>query len=119
MAVPEFQSLMLPILESIGDGKTHTAAQVRESVIAALSLTKRDLAQQPPNGSKSVFMIRFTWAVTYLAEAGLLARPKRGRYRITPRGRETLAAGVSRITATYLYQCPEFKDFRNRWRKRP
>lgn len=118
MPVPAFESMMLPVLEAVRDGKIHKSLEIRHFVAAALSLTEADLAEMLPS-RKSVFTTRCAWARKYLTEAGLLTRPQHGRFKITRRGLETLRAGVDTITSTYLYQFPEFKEFRNRWRNRP
>ena len=53
------------------------------------------------------------WARTYLKKAGLIESPKRGVFRMTPRGRQTLATNPIRIDAKFLEQWPEFIEFRD------
>jgi restriction system protein len=57
---------------------------------------------------------RLQWARTYLKQAGLLEYPERGAFKITPRGRQVLAAHPREINSALLMQFPEFVDFRKR-----
>lgn len=116
MPVPDFQSAMLPILRELSDGKTRTAPDICNSAAAALGLNDDDLTELLPSGKQTTWDNRSRWAVTYLAQAGLLARPKRAHYQITERGREALAKVPDRLTVKYLEQFPEFQDFKNRSR---
>jgi restriction system protein len=108
MAVPDFQSLMIPVLEACADGITIRAGEVSNRVAKALSLTEADLAELLPSGKAKLFYNRTGWARSYLLKAGLLSQPKHAFYQITDRGRQTLAAGLDRIDIKYLEQFPEF-----------
>jgi len=65
-----------------------------------------------PSGQQGIFKNRTGWARTYLKKAGLLEAPKRGIFKITDRGLQTLRANPSRIDGKYLEQFQEFIDFR-------
>ncbi|MFW5933919.1 MAG: restriction endonuclease [Actinomycetota bacterium] len=71
-----------------------------------------------PSGSRR-FDNRVHWAVTYLVQAGLIHRPKRGVVQITERGREVLAVKPGRIDNDLLDRFPEFVEFKNRTGTRP
>jgi restriction system protein len=111
MAVPDYQSLMIPVLKACADGTTVRASEVSKRVATALSLTESDLAELLPSGKAKLFSNRAGWARTYLLKAGLLSQPKRAFYQITDRGRQPLAAGLDKIDAKYLKQFPEFLAF--------
>ena len=111
MAVPDFQSLMVPVLKACADGTTIKAAEVSHRVATALSLTEADLAELLPSGKGKLFYDRAAWARSYLTHAGLLRQPKRAFYEITDRGRQALAANLDRIDTKYLKQFPEFQVF--------
>ena len=111
MAVPDFQSMMLPILQIVADGESHKAADINATLAAKLDLSESDLAELLPSGRQATFINRSAWAKAYLFKAGLLSRPQRGFYEITGRGREALAADLDRVTLKYLKQFPEFRTF--------
>ena len=94
MAVPDYQSLMLPVLRAIADGQSHRMADVRVTLAEQLGLTDEDRALKIPIGSP-VFDSRVHWAVTYMAQAGLIRRPRQAVVELTARGQEVLAANPS------------------------
>ena len=112
MAVPDFQSFMLPLLRFAADGQEHSLVQARQRLASDLELSVSDLEEILPSGSQTRFSNRLTWAKVYLAQAGLLIASRRGHFRITDRGREVLQAPPSRIDIKYLDQFPEFAEFR-------
>ena len=111
MAVPDFQSLMRPVLVALDDGQVRPGKDIRQDVRTALGLTEDDLAQVLSSG-QTVFYNRIQWASTYLAKAGAVERPVRGQFRITGRGRHLLQTCPHRITIADLRQYPEFEVFR-------
>ncbi len=111
MAVPDFQSFMLPTLRVLSDGRERHRAEVIEAVALALGLTEEDRQEMLPSGRKSRSEDRTSWALIYLKSASLLENPSRGRYRISVRGMEVLGTGVKRIDTAYLMQFPKFAEF--------
>jgi restriction system protein len=111
MGVPDFQSLMRPVLVALIDGETRHGQAVREDVRNALSLTDEDMSAVMKSG-QTVFYNRVQWATTYLSKAGAIERPQRGEFRITDRGRHLLQTCPQRITIADLSQYPEFEEFR-------
>jgi restriction system protein len=79
MAVPDFQTLMLPLLELAGDGQQHTSAETVESLAQRFQLSVDDRGQLLQNGQPR-FNNRVGWATTYLKMAGLLQAVERGRF---------------------------------------
>lgn len=77
MPVPDYQSLMAPVLNVLADGGEHPLAELRAIVVDRLALTEDDLRAKIPSGTP-LFANRLHWAVTYMYQAGLLNRPKRG-----------------------------------------
>jgi restriction system protein len=113
MAVPDFQTLMLPVLKVFADGKERTPAEVRGPIAAEFQLSEADLATLLPSGRQSTFNNRVAWALGYLKQAQLLESPRRSVYRITARGEDALKASPSRIDIAYLDRYPEFVAFRS------
>jgi hypothetical protein len=90
VAVPDYKSLMLPVLRAVADGEPVTTRALREAVAEQLGLSADELAETIPSGREPVFANRVGWATTYLVQAGLLVRPKRAVVTITERGRDVL-----------------------------
>lgn len=112
MAVPDFQTLMRPLLEEYAAGGEQRIADVRAVLATRLGLTEDELAERLPSGLARTFDNRVGWAATYLYRVGLLARPRRSVYTITERGREVLAANPERVDLAVLSEFPEFAEFR-------
>ncbi len=91
MAVPDYQSLMLPLLRFAGEKKDETSTGEAVEVLAKeLGLTDEDLKEMLPSGIQFTFVNRVGWASTYMKKAGLLEATRRGYFRITSRGQELL-----------------------------
>jgi restriction system protein len=113
MAVPDFQSLMVPVLRILASGQEFAPAAVREAAAAEFALSESDLKELLPSGRQTTFANRVAWALAYLKQAGIVESPRRGSYRITERGRGVLATGPDRIDIGFLQQYPEFQAFRS------
>ena len=112
MAVPDFQSLMLPLLRLSADGKEYTMQEAREGLAVVMKLSEDDLQERLPSGRQTTFSNRVAWAKVYLTQAGVLESPKRGRFHISERGRQVLALSPAKIDIKYLEQFEEFQEFR-------
>lgn len=110
MPVPDFQSLMLPVLQVFSDGGDHASREVRDRVAEKLHISDADLAELLPSGTQPAFHNRIHWALWYLQKCGLTERPRRGVHRITDRGREVLAKKPNRVDLRFLAQFPEFRS---------
>jgi len=112
MAVPDYQSLMLPLLRFAGEKKDETSTGEAVDVLAReFDLTDEDLKEMLPSGIQSTFVNRVGWASTYMKKAGLLESTRRGYYRITSRGQELLKKQPKVINVKLLKQYPEFLEF--------
>jgi restriction system protein len=113
VAVPDYQSLMRPLLaQHQGRGELRRP-ELREALATELGLTPENREERLPSGTQATFDNRVNWAVVYLQRAGLLSKPGRGRSGITPRGEEALADSPARIDVAYLERFPEFREFQN------
>ena len=117
MAIPDYQSCMLPLLEFLGDQNEHSLRETIDHLTNHFKLTEEELKQLLPSGQQAVFDNRVAWARTYLKQAGLLEPTRRGYFRITPRGLEVLKQKPEKINVKFLEQFKEFRDFRQRKRK--
>ena len=111
MAVPDFQSLMLPVLSLLGDGIVRRPQQVSDEVAAKLGLAVGDMDELLPSGKQSRYRNRILWALHYLKRATVVASPARGQYVITDRGRALLAEKPSAIGMKTLERYPEYVEF--------
>lgn len=111
MSVPDFQTLMRPLLEEYAAGGERPIADVRAALATRFELTEEELAERLPSGLARTFVNRVGWATTYLYRVGLLSRPRRAVYAITERGREVLTANPARIDLSVLSQFSEFAEF--------
>lgn len=113
MPIPDYQTIMLPLLKLLADGKEYVFKNVIQKLSIQFELTEEDLNQLLPSGQSFIFDNRVGWARTYLKKAGLLASPKRGMIVITPRGIDILSKNPAKIDNTLLKQFPEFLEFQN------
>jgi len=114
MTIPDYQSLMRPVLIALSDGQAHAVREIRDRVAENLQLSTEDLRELVPSGQKPLFHDRVSWALTYLKHAGALDRPKRGIYEITARGQSLLQNHPDRVDNSVLEQFQEFRDFLDR-----
>ena len=113
MAVPDFQSLMLPLLRLAGDGMDHTFKDAVEAIAIEFSLTPEERNELLPSSSRTtLFYNRLAWAKTHMTMAGLLQAPRRGVFCITQRVRELLVSQLARIDMKTLQQFPEYERAR-------
>ena len=114
MAIPDYQTLMLPLLEFLADGKEHVIAEAVESLSDKYQLTPAERQQLLPSGQQTVIRNRIGWARTYMKQAGLIDQVRRGYFRISERGKSVLAENPERIDVHFLERFPEFLEFRQR-----
>ena len=110
MAIPDFQTLMLPLLRLAAQGEIKNA-DTYEKLADEFHLTEEEREQVVPSGRQTVINNRVSWAKSYLAKAGLLESPSRGFTRITARGLAVLQEKPERITLRYLRSFPEYQAF--------
>jgi restriction system protein len=111
MTIPDFQTLMLPVLQLASEGETRISDAVdRLANDFALSLEER--SQLLPSGRQTTFANRVHWAKSYLGKAGLIELTRRAHFKITDKGRSVLSEKPTRIDIHFLGQFPEFQQFR-------
>lgn len=108
--IPDYQTLMRPLLECIQDGQEHLFKNVIEQLADRFELTREEREQLAPSGHRALFSGRVGWAKTYLKKAGLLEQGKRGILSITSLGIKALKS-KKKIDVTYLTGYPNFVDF--------
>jgi restriction system protein len=117
MAIPDYQTVMLPLLKFTADQQEHSTREAIDSLAGHFRLTDAEREELLPSGQQSIFGNRVHWAAFYLRHAGLLERTRRGFYQLTPRGAQLLHQNPQRIDVKLLAQYPEFNEFTARSRK--
>ena len=114
MPVPDFQSLMLPVLKALSDGSEVQVAEVCTRVAAAEGLTPDDLLERTRGGHTTKLKDRVSWSITHFLYAGLVERVRRAVYRITADGKQLLSRDPTRIDLKLLLQYPAYVEWKNR-----
>lgn len=120
MAIPDFQTLMLPLLRVTNDGKDHSVRELLKPLAAEFHLSSEEQSRVNQSG-QTTFYNRVAWAKTYLKQAGLIEpvlgaiKPvPRGSFRITKRGQEVLKSAPEKIDVKFLEQFKEFSEFQQK-----
>ncbi|RSC96086.1 restriction endonuclease [Tenacibaculum singaporense] len=110
--IPDFQTIMLPMLQLLSDGKSKTLNEVMQALAQHFKLTSEDLKIKVPSGQMGLFRNRVGWTRSYLKKAGLIKYPERGVYQITEEGKKFLATNPSKLRMKQLEQFPKYKEWR-------
>ncbi len=111
MPIPDFQSIMLPLLKILADGKVYKYREILEALVREFQVTEAEKKEMLPSGQQEIFANRVGWAKTYLKKAGLIDSPQRATFVISEKGKEILSQNPARIDAKFLRQFPEFQEF--------
>lgn len=114
MAIPDFQTCMLPFLRFLGDGQERQLKDAVRALAQEFRLTPDELNELLPSGSQPVFINRVGWAKSYLKKAGLIEYPRRSFCRITAAGSRVLRDPPERITIKFLEQFPGYQEFKKK-----
>lgn len=101
MAIPDYQTLMLPVLRVAAGGEV-TIRDCVERLAREFKLTDDEWAALLPSGKQTVFRNRVHWATTYMVKAGVVRRTGRGRFVATERGFALLKQGLHRAGGTHI-----------------
>lgn len=110
MAIPDYQTLMLPVLRQAAQGETRVP-DVANKIADEFGLTPEERDQLLPSGKQQVLNNRIHWAKFYMTKAGLIDLPQRGRFVASEQGRQLLAQNPSKIDVDTLLQYPSFHEF--------
>lgn len=118
VAIPDFQTMMRPVLVAVDGTEPKSAAEIRDIVAPALGVSDEDRQVMLASGNEPVFTNRAKWAAKHLTEAGLILRPERGRFVLSERGKKVLQDNPERVDMAVLQQFPEYQEFRARRREK-
>jgi len=114
--IPGFQKLMLPLLKIAKDNEEHSGSSVTEILANEFSLDDSQRNQMLESGNQKVFNNRVNWARAYLKMAGLIQSTKRGFFKITERGLQTLGEKPDEINLRYLKKFPDYVELEKSWK---
>lgn len=112
MAIPDFQTLMRPVLEYVASADERKVQDIYAEMIAHFQLSEDEQAQMLPSGRVAVMRNRVAWSLSHMKMAKLVESPARATYRVTERGRMLLASAPERITMRDLMQFDEYCEKR-------
>ena len=110
MAIPDFQTIMLPFMLHIADGQEHTTTETHDTLAKVFNLTDEEANQYLPSGNQKTFYNRVFWAKAHLKMAGLIENIKRGHFRISQTGKDALGKKPKEINLRYLKQFPVYLE---------
>ena len=113
MAIPDYQSVMLPLLRLAEDGQEHSAREAVEKLADHFGSSADERTELLPSGAQATFDNRVGWARTYMKKAELLESTRRGYFKITHRGMQVLKQNPDAINNKLLEQYPEYRAFRS------
>lgn len=111
--IPDYQSVMLPLLKKLSDNKEHNFRDLIEELAIDFKLTDDERKELLQSGVQPIFHNRVGWAKAYLKKALLIEAPKRAVSKITQRGLNVLKEKPEKINVAYLKRFPEFLEFQN------
>jgi restriction system protein len=117
MTIPDFQSIMLPVLKIAGDGQEHNQSEVKDVLALQFQLSDAERNEMLPSGRQARFSNRVAWSIVYLRKAGLIQNSKRGIFHITEDGLNLLKKDPSRINIKLLLQYPGIQEWHKPSRK--
>ena len=101
MSKPDFQTLMLPLLESLKDGEMHSMEYIRLELIRYIDYS--DVPLKPFDlANKEEFESGMMLALEHLTKAGLTERPGSDQVKITSLGKLVLTKRLNTIDMNYL-----------------
>lgn len=110
MTIPDYQTLMLPVLAIAAEGETRVPL-LANRLANSLGLSEEEREERLPSGSQRLLHNRIHWAKFYMTKAGLIESPKRGTFLATPAGKALLAKSPDRVDVETLKQYDGFSEF--------
>jgi restriction system protein len=117
MPIPDFQSVMLPLMKYYSDEKEHSTKDTVEKLSVHFNLSEEETNQLLPSGTQSIFKNRVYWAIAYMKMAGLVESTQRAHYKITQNGLQLIRTNPTTINIKLLKTIPEYIEHVNTIRK--
>ncbi len=111
MAIPDYQTLMLPVLRHAAEGECRVMDLVTR-IADEFALSEDEREQLLPSGKQKILHNRIHWAKFHMQKAGLVRSPSRGVFVATEDGKKLLLSRPARIDVSLLAKLsPAFRDF--------
>jgi restriction system protein len=110
LPIPDYQTLMLPVLQLAAMGETRVP-DVANRIADQFELTQGERDQLLPSGRQRLLHNRTHWAKFYMSKAGLIDSTRRGWFVTSDAGRALLATKPHRIDVQTLFSIPSFAEF--------
>jgi restriction system protein len=117
MTIPDFQSIMLPVLKIAGDEQEHNQSEIKDVLALQFQLSDAERNEMLPSGRQARFSNRVAWSIVYLRKSGLIQNSKRGIFHITEEGLKLLKKDPPRINIKLLLQYPSIQEWHKSSRK--
>lgn len=109
--IPDFQTIMLPLLEILGDKTEHRLKELITNISDLFKLTETERNELLPSGNQAIINNRVGWAITYMKKAGLILSPQRATFIITENGVEVISKKTANINVAFLKKLPKFQKW--------
>ena len=113
MAVPGFQEMFLPFLQSLSDGTPRHHTAIRQFIEEQLQISPDDREEMVPSGQSTKLANRVGWCRTHLSKAGLIVTEKPGTFRITAEGKQLLQNPPPKLDMKFLGSIPNYHAWRH------
>ena len=102
MAIPDFQTLMLPLLKLLKNGNPIKLSEMVEIMSDKYNLTEEERNEWLPSKVQKTMYNRVAWAKQYLKNSELIESPEKGAFKITQKGIEVLKGNPQKIDLRFL-----------------
>lgn len=117
MPIPDYQTIMRPLLQFAGDEKEHHVRDMISHLADVFQLSPEERRTLLPSGNDVAFDNKVKWARLYLGKAGLLESKRAGYWKITASGLQVLSQNPPRIDVKFLEQLPQYRAWKSTFSK--
>jgi len=111
--VPTFQKFMLPTLQVLSESSPRGTRDAAEAAADLLGVSEEARAVRIASGGPA-YLNKAFWAQSYLFQAGLVQRPRRGVVEISEEGQKLVADPPDVLDSKYLERYESFVSFKER-----
>lgn len=108
--IPDFQSIMLPLLSILADGEEHSNMETNQRLSQFFYLTDSELNEYLPSGTQKTFTNRVSWAKSHLKRADFTETSKRGYIKITETGKKFLQNNPKELNLRVLKTIAAYQE---------
>ncbi|NLN47859.1 MAG: restriction endonuclease [Clostridiales bacterium] len=109
--IPKFDDFYPYILKILENKEVYKLKDIREILAKNMSISESARKELLPSKKQTTFDNRVNWACIYLTKAGILDRPTRGEYKISPEGETFIREKGYNIKLDDLKKNESFRKF--------